>query len=411
MKFYNADLHLHSKYSGATSNRMDINTIAQQAELKGLSFVGTGDVFHPRWLEGIKAELKEVADGTFEHPRYGTRFILTVEVEDRRRVHHLILLPSLATVEDMREVLAKKSSDIDTDGRPHLELGAPEIVEIAHARDCLIGPAHAFTPWTSMYKEFDSLGACYGDQTGKINFLELGLSADTSMADRIAELQDLTFLSCSDAHSPWPNKLGREFNRFELAEPTHAEIVKGIKRENGRRILLNVGFDPRLGKYHMTACSRCYKQFTLDQAKALRWRCDKCGGWVKKGVFDRINELANYEEPKHPPHRPGYLRVASLAEVIALALGKSDAHAPDVQEMWGRLVTRFGNEISVLIDVPTDEVAVAAGPRVAAIIKAFRGQKLRVIPGGGGSYGRLEVPVELAEIRPPKAQRTLMEFG
>jgi len=411
MKFYNADLHLHSKYSGATSNRMDINTIAQQAKLKGLSFVGTGDVFHPRWLEGIKAELKEVADGTFEHPRYGTRFILTVEVEDRRRVHHLILLPSLATVEDMREVLAKKSSDIDTDGRPHLELGAPEIVEIAHARDCLIGPAHAFTPWTSMYKEFDSLGACYGDQTGKINFLELGLSADTSMADRIAELQDLTFLSCSDAHSPWPNKLGREFNRFELAEPTHAEIVKGIKRENGRRILLNVGFDPQLGKYHMTACSRCYKQFTLDQAKALRWRCDKCGGWVKKGVFDRINELANYEGPKHPPHRPGYLRVAPLAEVIALALGKSDAHAPDVQEMWGRLVTRFGNEISVLIDVPTDEVAVAAGPRVAAIIKAFRGQKLRVIPGGGGSYGRLEVPVELAEIRPPKAQRTLMEFG
>lgn len=407
---YDADLHLHSRYSGATSARMVLDTIAQQARLKGLAFVGTGDVFHPRWLESIKMELEEVAEGTFKHPRYGTRFILTVEVEDRHRVHHLILLPSISTAEDMHEVFAKSSENIDTDGRPRLELEAPEIVEIAHSRGCLVGPAHAFTPWTSMYKEFDSLRECYGDQADKINFLELGLSADTSMADRIAELQDLTFLSCSDAHSPWPNKLGREFNRFELAEPTYAEIVKGIKRENGRRISLNVGFDPRLGKYHMTACSRCYKQFTPEQAKALHWRCDRCGGWIKKGVSDRVNELANYKEPKHPPHRPGYLRVAPLAEVISLALGKSDAHAREVQEMWSKLVTRFGNEISVLIDVLIDEVAEAVGPRVATIVKAFREQKLSVIPGGGGRYGHLEAPAGLAETQLPKAQRTLMEF-
>ena len=409
--FYDADLHLHSRYSGATSSRMVIDIIAQQAKLKGLAFVGTGDVFHPRWFESIKVELEEVEEGTFEHPRYHTRFILTVEVEDKHRVHHLIFLPSLATVESMREELAKHSSDIDTDGRARVELGGPELIDITVMHGCLVGPSHAFTPWTSMYKEFDSLQACYGDRAHDVKFLELGLSADTSMADRIAELQDITFLSCSDSHSPWPDKLGREFNRFELVEPTYAEIIKAIKRENGRRISLNVGFDPRLGKYHTTACSRCYKQFTFERAKLNRWRCDKCSGWVKKGVWDRVNELADYPEPKHPPHRPSYLRIAPLAEIIALALGHNNAHAPEVQSLWEKLVVRFGNEIEVLVDAPIEELVSAAGTHVATIIRAFRDGGLKVIPGGGGRYGRLEVPGELARVLPPKAQRTLMEFG
>lgn len=390
---------------------MDIDTIAQQAKLKGLAFVGTGDVFHPRWFESIKTELEEVAEGTLEHPRYHTRFILTVEVEDKHRVHHLILLPSLTTVESVREELAKHSSDIDDDGRARVDLAAPEIVDIAAAHDCLIGPSHAFTPWTSMYKEFDSMRACYGDRGNKVKFLELGLSADTSMADRIAELQDVTFLSCSDAHSPWPDKLGREFNRFELAEPTYAEIIKAIRRENGRRVSLNVGLDPRLGKYHRSACSRCFRQFELEQAVKLRWRCDSCGGWVKKGVWDRVNELADSPEPKHPAHRPSYLRIAPLAEVIALATGHENPHEPEVQSMWERLVTRFGSEIAVLVDVSLDGLVDAAGPQLTAVIKEFREGTLKVIPGGGGRYGHLEIPAEVARVLPPKPQRKITEFG
>jgi uncharacterized protein (TIGR00375 family) len=390
---------------------MVIETIAQQAKLKGLAIVGTGDVFHPRWFESIKTELREVAEGTFEHPRYHTRFILTVEVEDRHRVHHLIFLPSLSTVESMRERFAKYSNDIDEDGRARLELSGPEIVDVAMEHDCLIGPSHAFTPWTSMYKEFDSISSCYGDRTGYVKFLELGLSADTSMADRIAELSEVTFLSCSDAHSPWPDKLGREFNRLELAEPTYGEIVKAINRENGRRISLNVGFDPRLGKYHRSACSRCFKQFELDQAKTLRWRCDKCGGWIKKGVWDRVNELATYPEPRHPPHRPPYLRIAPLTEVLALALGQQDSHAPEVQSMWESLVTRFGSEIQVLIDSTVEELSEAAGAKVAAVVKAFRDGSLKVVPGGGGRYGHLEIPPELVQVQPCRPQRTLVDFG
>lgn len=387
-----------------------ISTIAQQAKLKGLSFVGTGDILHPRWLESVKTELVEVAEGTYEHPRYNTRFILTVEVEDKNRVHHLLLLPSISAVEGLREELGKHSVDMDADGRARVELSAPEIAEITLKYEGIIGPSHAFTPWTSMYKEFDSMRACYCDRVGDVKFIELGLSADTFMADRIGELAEVTFLSNSDAHSPWPDKLGREFNRFALMEPTCAEIIKAIDRENGRRAVLNVGFDPRLGKYHRSACSRCFKQFELWEAKALGWRCDKCNGFIKKGVWDRINELADYPEPKHPPHRPNYLRIAPLAEVVALAFGHSDAHAPEVQDIWNMLVERFGNEIAVLIDAQIEDVAKVAGQRVAAMVKAFREQKLKVIPGGGGRYGHLEVPPDLAEVQQPKAQRTLVEF-
>jgi uncharacterized protein (TIGR00375 family) len=390
---------------------MVISTIAQQAKLKGLFLVGTGDILHPKWLESVKAELVEVADGTYEHPRYNTRFILTVEIEDKNRVHHLLLLPSLSSVGEIREELRKYSVDMDADGRARVELGAPELVEITLRNGGLIGPSHAFTPWTSMYKEFDSMRACYGDRVEDIKYLELGLSADTFMADRIAELKNVTFLSNSDAHSPWPDKLGREFNRFALGEPTYEEIVKAIKHENGRRVVLNVGFDPKLGKYHRTACSSCYKQFEFSEAKELSWRCDRCNGLIKKGVWDRINELADYPEPKHPSHRPDYLKIAPLAEVIALALGYSDAHLPEVQDVWRRLIERFGNEIAVLVDALVEDVASVAGKRVAVIVKAFREQKLIVVPGGGGRYGHLELPPDLAEVKQPKAQRTLKEFG
>jgi len=404
-----ADFHIHSKYSAATSSQMDVATIAAQARLKGLDLVGTGDAFHPSWLRSLREELVEVAEGTFEHQRYRTRFILTAEVEDRNRVHHVIILPSFSAVESLREELAKHSQDIDGDGRAHVELGAEEIAELVVAHQGLIGPSHAFTPWTSVYKEFDSLRDCYGDRIDAVSFLELGLSADTDMADRIAELADLTFLSNSDAHSPWPDKLGREFNRLGLAEPTYEEVVKAIKRRDGRCVLLNVGFDPRLGKYHVTACSRCFKQFPMDVAVRLKWKCDDCFGWIKKGVLDRVNELADYPEPRHPPHRPGYLRIAPLAEVIGLATGE-DPHSPGVKAEWEGLVTRFGDEISVLVDASPEQLSEATNPRIVEVIKAFRAGTLRVIPGGGGRYGHLEIGTEVAKKLPPKPQRKLTEF-
>lgn len=385
---------------------MEVDLISQQASLKGLSIVGTGDILHPRWREEVRERLREVGEGTLEHPRYGTRFLLTGEVEDNRKVHHLLLFPSFSAVEELEELFSSKTEDLKREGRPHVDLSPPEVAEAALSVGCLVGPSHAFTPWTSMYKEFNSLKECYADLADKIVFLELGLSADTYMADRISELSRLTFLSNSDSHSPWPERLGREFNRFGIEEPTFEEVRRALERRGGRCVLLNVGFDPRLGKYHRTACSRCFKQFGLERAKELGWRCNDCGGWIKKGVWDRVNELADLPEPLSPPHRPPYLRVAPLAEILALGMG-AEVRDPRVRESWRKLVERFGSEIEVLVDAPPEEIGEVVGRELSELILAFRKQELKVFPGGGGRYGRLELPPHLSK---KMGQRTLGDF-
>ena len=398
-----ADLHIHSRFSGATSSNMRISTIAEQAPLKGLQLVGTGDALHPAWLEEVRS-LEEVEEGIFLTG--STRFILTVEVEDARRVHHFIILPSPSAAEELREMFRKYSVDIESDGRPHLTLKGEEIADMVNDVGGLIGPSHAFVPWTSIYKEYDSLRECYGD--AKLAFLELGLSADTELADTIAELQDITFLSNSDAHSPWPNKLGREFNRFKLSEVSFTELKRALLRQKGNRVVLNVGFDPRLGKYHRTACIKCYTHYELEEAERLRWRCAKCGGRIKKGVRDRIREIATWDEPHHPEHRPPYLRIAPLAEIIAQALNISSVYSSRVQNVWRSLVVAFGSEIRVLVDADPEEIAKVGGEAVAELIRRFRAQDFEIIEGGGGKYGEIVFSKEKAEQK--KAARSQLSL-
>ena len=255
----NLDLHIHSRYSMAVSADMNLPEIAREAARKGVKIVATGDCLHPRWLESIK-ELPE-ADGLY---LYGdTRFILSVEVEDNSRVHHLIFLPETSQAEQLAEGFAPYCTSLSADGRPRLHLGAPEIADLALEAGGLVGPSHAFTPWTGMYAYYRSLTECYQEKADSIHFIELGLSADTDYADRIAELATRTFLSNSDAHSPRCNKLAREFNQMELKELSYKDLCLAIRREGGRSVKQNVGFFPAEGKYNQTACSRCYRHFTL----------------------------------------------------------------------------------------------------------------------------------------------------
>lgn len=379
------DFHIHSRYSGGTSKNMNLEVISKQALLKGLDVVGTGDALHGAWLREIRG-LNPYSDGVYE--KNGCKFVITLEVEDSHRVHHLIFLPGIDAALALREAFKKYSVDIDKDGRPHLRLDGAAIVDHVVEVGGILGPSHAFVPWTSIYKEYDSLPECYGDNYRKISFLELGLSADTEMADYIAELRDITFLSNSDAHSPWPHRLGREFNRLEVAELTFDEIKKALEREKNR-VTLNVGFDPRLGKYHRTACIKCYTLYEYEDALKLRWRCAKCGGLLKKGVHDRIKELSAYSEPHHPEHRPPYIRIAPLAEILCLALKVKSLYSPRVQEHWKKLVKTFGSEIAVLVDVDPEEIKKVSGERLGELIRAFRKGDFNIIPGGGGKYGEI----------------------
>jgi uncharacterized protein (TIGR00375 family) len=388
MQEFNVDFHIHSKYSGGTSKNMELPLIAKQAELKGLHLVGTGDALNPSWMRHMKHNLSEEKEGgVYSIKKSMTRFLVTTEVEDYKRVHHVILFPSISSAESLMEEFRHFSSDIERDGRPHLRLNGEQIVDYAKEAGALVGPAHAFTPWTAMYKEYDSIAGCYGDNMKEIKFLELGLSADTSMADRIPELEDITFMTNSDAHSPWPHRLGREFNRVSIKELSFNEIRKAIERRGDGKFILNVGLNPREGKYHLTACSRCFLRFRLEDAVKLKWRCPECRGLIKKGVSDRINELATRKKPLHPGHRPRYIHILPLAEVISLATGIRTLSSKTIGDRWNKLVEKFGTEIKVLVDIKVDEIK-KADPKVGKIIDRFRTGRMRYVAGGGGQYGR-----------------------
>lgn len=380
----NVDLHIHGRYSMATSKNMIPDVIAPQARLKGLDLVGTGDALHSKYLQILDESIEETENGIFsikqeteEIGDSGCKFILTVEVEDMKRVHHLLLLPSIGAAYNLRDGLR---GNMDADGRPKVRMNGAEIMDLAHEHGCLLGPSHAFTPWTSIYKEYGSILECYDQRP---DFLELGLSADSDMADHIKELQDIPFLSNSDAHSPWPHRLGREFNKMEVKELSFHEISKCILK---KRIKANYGFDPRLGKYHKTACTKCYKVFEVEEALNRRMKCP-CGGIIKKGVDYRIYELSTWNEPHIPQHRPSYVHILPLAEIISLAYDKG-VTTVFVQKIWKELVQKFGNEIKVLIQAPLKELE-KLDPKLTRIIEAFRDNTLHIKSGGGGRYGKI----------------------
>ena len=377
------DFHIHGRYSAATSKNMTLENISVQAPRKGLHLIGTGDALHPAWLSDIK-KLKKYSDGIYEKNNF--KFIITTEVEDARRVHHLVFLPSVSAAEGLSEALKKHSKDIASDGRPKLRVNAEGLLDLVGEVDGFAGPSHAFVPWTSIYKEYDTLEECYGKNTKGIKFLELGLSADTEMAGRIKELQGIAFLTNSDAHSPWPNRLGREFNRLELKDVTFKDIKKAIYTDG---IKLNVGLDPRLGKYHRTACIKCFTLYRHKDALKFKYKCQVCGGRMKKGVYDRSEELFEKGPLEKPKPRPPYIRIAPLADILSVALGVKTAYSNRVQDAWRKLVGRFDTEIAVLIDVPIEDIRKEGGEKLATLIGAYRKGKFKISEGGGGKYGEV----------------------
>ena len=406
----NADLHIHSRYSGATSDKMTISSLSVEAPRKGINVMATGDCLHGAWQKEIKA-CTVIEDGTFE--MNGTRFILSAEVEDNHRVHHLFYFPSFSAVETFKEKIKSKSKNIETDGRPNVDMNGIELATLAKDVDALIGPAHAFTPWTAMYAYHSSLQNCYGDLASYISFVELGLSADSDYADTIQELHRLTFLTNSDCHSPHPVRLAREFTRFEVHDTTFQEIKKAILRTGGNKPVLNVGLPPQEGKYNETACISCFTHYALDEAIKRRWKCS-CGKRIKKGVRDRIREIATFKEPRHPEHRPPYIYLIPLSEIIAKALGQHTPFTQSVTKRWDELIAAFGSEIAVVLDADIHEVAKVTIPAIVDAVQAFRDHKVILIPGGGGKYGTIELPTEEqiipASLGPKNSQTSLLDY-
>ncbi|MBC7128454.1 MAG: TIGR00375 family protein [Thermoplasmatales archaeon] len=370
----NADFHIHSSFSGGSSEKIDLKNLAIGAKKKGLNILGTGDCLHEKWQKEIK---KYYSKGKIEVE--GINFVLTCEVEDKNRVHHLLLFPDFDSVEQFKESVKNYIKD-EFSGRPKIFAGGNELIEISFEANALVGPAHAFTPYTSLYAYFNSVLEYYGK---KPSFVELGLSADSNYADRIKELNSLPFLTNSDAHSSSPHRLGREFNRIEINEFSWDEIKNAIAKG---KIAINAGYPPEKGKYNRTACCFCYRIYEKNEAEKMGWKC-RCGGKIKKGVKDRIDELADYDEPVHPENRARYVHLIPLVEIIASSLRISPYSSLAIKR-WEELLS-FGSEINLLLDANLSELRKKSPQAIIDAIASFREGKIKIIPGGGGKYGEL----------------------
>ena len=254
-----ADLHIHSRYSRATSQRMSINEIARFAKIKGLNLVGTGDFTHPEWLKEIQetlvpeqgTDLYKVAS-TADSP---VRFMLTTEVctifnfeNQVKKVHHVILTPSVETAVQINEAL-RRYGDLSADGRPLLNMTAPQLVEevMATSSENMVFPAHVWTPWFGAFgafSGFDSIEECYQDMTKHIHAVETGLSSDPPMNWRLSMLDRFALVSNSDCHSFWPWRIGREANVFELERMSYREVLDAVCSKDPARFKFTIETDP-----------------------------------------------------------------------------------------------------------------------------------------------------------------------
>jgi uncharacterized protein (TIGR00375 family) len=365
----NADLHIHSPFSMAVSGAMLPENLLAACIKKGIGALGTGDALHPVWQRTWKPFLENNA---------GVVVIPTGEVEDERRVHHLILAEEFSQFDQIRELFKGKCKSFETNGRPHIHLSGNEIAAAVHDAGGMIGPAHAFTPWTAMFAYFDHVADCYGGEP--IDFLELGLSADSSYGAAIPDLAGVPFLSNSDAHSPQPEKIGREFNILRIKKPTVKRVLESLK--NGS-IEMNAGFFPEEGKYNRTACVRCFTKYSLKEAVQNSWRCPTDGGIIKKGVIDRARELSRGDVPGT---RPPYLHIIPLGQIIQMIEGSSSPHTRKCQAIYDLIISTFGNEIKVLVNIPVNDVR-SVNSQVADAIENLRAGRVTLHAGGGGKYG------------------------
>ena len=269
MQIFNADLHIHSPHSIAVSQSLNLDTMVATCKQKGLHILGTGDILQPEWFKYMKSNLEKQIDGSFSYN--DVFFILQTEIEDLESIHHVVLFPDFNSVEEIQNKLKPYSKNMldEWGGRPRVNLSPSALVDIITDSGGIIGPAHAFTPFKAIFRQgkFESLEGCYEGASKKISFIELGLSANTDLADRLESLKDVSFLSNSDAHSQDPRSLGREFNRFDIDNPSFDEILLALHRKDGRKISLNVGLHPKLGKYYNMFCNKCRRRILFKKTK------------------------------------------------------------------------------------------------------------------------------------------------
>lgn len=395
-----ADLHIHSKYSRATSADMNVEKLNYWAKIKGINVVGTGDFTHPLYYSELKQKLEPAEPGLFKlkNENSNIRFMLTTEVSNIfgtekgvKRIHTLIFAPDFSIVEKINNKLGIYGK-LSSDGRPVFGINVKELVKVVLdiSQDCLLVPAHAWTPWFSIFGSnsgFDSIEECFGEYSKYIYAIETGLSSDPSMNWRISSLDKITLISNSDAHSP--NRLGREANVFDC-NLDYYEIIDAIKKKDKKRFLFTIEFYPEEGKYHLDGHRACNVSLSPKESIKNRNICPVCKKELTVGVLHRVEELADREDGFRPDNAIPEKHLVPLEEIIAEAM-EVKTGTKRVEEEYLKIVNTGGNEIAVLMDMPESDLFRIAPKKVAEGIMNAREGKVFRVAGYDGVYGKISV--------------------
>ena len=403
-----ADLHIHSRFSMATSKEGTPENLDFWARKKGISLIGTGDFTHPVWREELKERLVSEGNGLYrlrdeyvkedsrKFPGEGTRFVVSGEISSiykkngkTRKVHNVILLPSLEVADAMAQRL-EKIGNIHSDGRPILGLDSHDLLEMMLdvCPEGILIPAHIWTPHFSVLgakSGFDSVEECFEELAPYIHALETGLSSDPAMNWRISKLDRYQLVSNSDAHSP--SKLGREANLLDI-DCSYEGLYRAIR--TGEGLEGTVEFFPEEGKYHFDGHRKCGVSLSPVEAERLGGICPVCGKKLTMGVDHRVEQLADRAEGFVKKDGKKYESLVPLPEVISACMGYSTA-SKKVQGCFEQMIQTLGTEFDILRNVPSEDIKSCAGERIAEGIENVRTGNVKRIPGYDGEYGKIEL--------------------
>ncbi|HEX2573045.1 MAG TPA: UvrD-helicase domain-containing protein [Polyangia bacterium] len=410
MRFY-ADLHVHSKYSRATSSDCDLEHLALWARRKGITVLGTGDFTHPAWraelgdklvpaepgLFRLREDVERAVEARLEPPCRGpVRFLLSVEIstiykkgERTRKIHHLIYAPDFDTVDRLVRRLGR-IGNLNADGRPILGLDSRHLLELVleAGPGAYLIPAHIWTPWFSVLGSkagFDAVDECYGDLAPHVFALETGLSSDPPMNWRLSSLDRYRLISCSDAHSP--PKLGREASVFE-GELDYFSMRRAL--ETGAGYGGTIEFFPEEGKYHLDGHRKCGVRLEPSETRERGELCPVCGHPVTVGVLHRVEALADRPEGITPSSAAAFHNLVPLPEVLAEIAGTSTSSRA-VGRSYEGLLGRLGPELFILEEAPLDELRQSSGALVAEAVERMRAGRVVRDAGYDGEYGSIHL--------------------
>ncbi len=426
MALYFADLHLHSKYSRAVSQKMDLEHLQEGAKKKGLQILGSGDFSHPKWFAELKGKLDETSEGSGFYYLKGEKipqvlFLLQNEIstiistpKGVKKVHHILFAPNFEVLEQLNDRLAKMGSLI-SDGRPVFGSCSPaNLVEICKevSREIEIIPAHVWTPWFAIFGSnsgFNSIEEGYGDQAKHIFAYETGMSSDPAMNWQVSKLDKYVQISNSDSHSPYPYRIGRECNVFEFEENDlkYEKFFGVLRNKDKKHFKFTVEVDPNYGKYHFDGHRNCGFSCAPDETKKLNGICPKCKGKLTIGVMSRVEELSDRAEGVIPKEAIPYKTLLPLQELIAGSVG-SPMMSRKVYLETERLLKRFGNEFEILLNATEKEIRTEVHESLSKAIIANRGGKLKVKAGYDGEYGVLQLPesMQISRVVRKKSDKT-----